>query len=311
MSAAPDDEVWVLDPIVSAYSDDPSVPDTDVFVPLQLFDDTAGGFWANSNSTYLHFGATGELINRVDWPALDAKWTMSGKDSITPSRIAVGAVWSDGDLFGDILVLDLATREQSVVHHQESPVGNLAVSGDTVVFISYSAVDVNSFEIRRVSLTTGEVEYLAKLDGAGAKADVDVDADGAIYVASNLANITLDSGGHVLDTVSRKSENPQVAVSPSGNIVWIDNTADAATPFRVVGGSAKARAIITQNSTCGDIRVSVVRDGNRKDLAALCRAAGIVWAGNDTVVISVGSEDGAPLIKISSPAITGSESPDK
>lgn len=305
--ATPEEEVWTLDPILTPDGIDPGGARTDLLVPLHLFDDTAGGFWANSGSAWLHFAATGELTNRVDWAVPESPWVLTGRDAATPTRIAVGAVWSDGDLFGDILLLDMVTNEQSVVLHQERPIGNLAVIDDTVVFLSYAAGETDSFEVSRVSLTTGERQDLATLQGSGATADVDVGMDGTIYVASELANVVMSSDGTVLTIVDRRTMNPQVAVSPAGHLMWMNDTATTATPFRVDGGSSHARAIIARNSTCGHEHISVVREGNRDDLAALCQAAGVVWLGNDAIVVSVGSEDGAPLIKVVPPARAGSE----
>lgn len=307
-SQPPAEAVWTLEPIQTTDDTAPIGVSNDLRVARsQLFDDTAGGFWANSGSTWWHFGATAELIDRVERPVLESRWGLSGIDAVSPTRLAVGAVWNDGGLFGDILLADMVTGEQSVVLHQECPVGNLAVFDDTVVFVSYAPGETGSFDVSRVNLTTGVREDLATLEGSGATADLDVGADGTIYVASDVASVTMGSDGTVVNIVERRAANPQVAVSAAGDLMWMDAAVTMATPFRIDGGSAQAREIIAQESLCGNEHLGVVRGGTRIDLAALCKAAGAVWLGNEAIVVSVGDEDGAPLIKVTPPPAAASE----
>lgn len=292
--------MWTLEPIQITDSAIPRGSQADLLVPMRLFDDTAGGVWGVSGSFWLHLGAAGNVIAQFDRTVLDSPWVLTGVDAVTPTRIAAGAVWSDGNLFGDIIVTDTTTNAQTVVLHQEHPVGSIAVSGDSIVFISYAADQPSTFTVSRVDLATGARNDLTTLDGAGATAEVAVGGDGRIYVVSDVARVVMDADGRLRDTTDAPSANPHIAVNRSGDVVWVGSPTATATPFRIAGGSAQARAVIEQD-TCRDDHVSVIHDGESSSLEVLCRAVGVAWLGEDHIVVSVGSEDGAPLIKITPP----------
>ena len=114
---------------------------------------------------------------------------------------------------------------------------------------AYDAAQPDRCPVSRVDHPAGATHDLATIECAGPTAEVAVGGDGRIYVVSDVARVVMDADGRLRDTTDAPSANPHIAVNRSGDVVWVGSPTATATPFRIAGGSAQARAVIEQD-TC-------------------------------------------------------------
>jgi hypothetical protein len=86
----------------------------------------------------------------------------------------------------------------------------------------------------------------------------------------------------------------------------------AALPTFVVGGSAEARGIIDDHIECdpetlafsgqGVDYLTLATSQNSRTLPFLCAPRSITWINDHELVVSIGTEGGAPLVRLTPPA---------
>lgn len=221
----------------------------------------------------MEIGDDGRVERSVDLDFLPSPWTISALAVGPDDRLFLGAVWSDGGAFGDIIAYDVATGEHAVRAHQDNPVGDLIVVGDDVVFVSFATDDERSFTVRRAN-PSGEVSDLAVLPGDGRRASIDADADGTVVVTTADAVARLSTTGATLGEWPLPTGGADLAVSREGRmLVATRDGASCVEWFRV------------------DATGPVPLDGP-------CDAAGFVWMDEETALVSTGDENGAELVRM-------------
>lgn len=242
--------------------------------PIALDRGSDDDLWGWGGSTAVEIDDSGRVERRIDLDFLPSPWTITALSVGIDGRLFLSAVWSDGDAFGDIIAYDVATGEHAVRAHQASPVGDLTVVGDDVVFVSFAADDEHSFTVRRAS-PSGEITDLAVLPGDGHRAAIDADESGAVVVTTATGMARLSPSGATLSEWELPAGGADLAVSRDGRIL-VTTRGDATCDewFRV------------------DATGAVPLDGP-------CAAAGFVWTDEETVLVSTGDENGADLVRIS------------
>lgn len=241
--------------------------------PVALDRAASGEIWGLGGSTAVEIDPSGRVERRIEFGFLPSPWTITALAAGTDDRLFLSAVWSDGEAFGDIVAFDAATGEHTVVAHQESPVGDLAVVGDDVVFVSFAADDERSFTVRRAS-PTGEIADLAELAGDGSRATIAADATGTIAVTTADGVARLSPSGGTLTEWALPSESTGIAISPTG------------------------RVVVTADGDPGCERWLTVGDTGSSRIDGPCLPRGFVWLDEDTVLVSIGDENSADLVHV-------------
>src|SRR5690606_34738098 len=115
--------------------------------------------------------------------------------------------------------------------------------------------------------------------------DLDVDAQGRIYVATPSYRLVLAPDGSELTRATQSATRPIVTVRPDGLALWWGGAAEPSTVESIVsGGSAEARVIITNRQSCdGQYRQDALRvTHGEKDAALpfLCGVNAAAWTGD-------------------------------
>ncbi len=250
-----------------------AAPTADPGFPVALDRGPSGEIWGLGGSTAVEIDPSGRVETRIELDFLPSPWTITAVAAGTDDRLFLSAVWSDGAAFGDIVAFDTATGAHTVVAHQESPVGDLAVVGDDVVFVSFAADDERSFRVRRAS-PTGEIADLAELAGDGRRAAIAADATGTIAVttADGVARLFPNDG--TLTEWALASESTGLAISPAG------------------------RVVVTADGDPGCERWLTVGDTGSSRIDGPCRPRGFVWLDEGTILVSTGDENGAGVVRV-------------
>jgi hypothetical protein len=241
--------------------------------PVALNRGVDGEVWGLGGSTAVEIGDYGRVERSVDLDFLPSPWTISALAVGPDDRLFLGAVWSDGGAFGDIIAYDVATGEHAVRAHQDNPVGDLVVIGDDVVFVSFATDDHRSFTVRRAN-PSGEVSDLAVLPGDGRRASIGADAAGTVVVTTGGGVTRLSTTGATLGDWPLPTGGADLAVSREGRmLVATRDGASCVEWFRV------------------DATGPVPLDGP-------CDASSFVWMDEETVLVSAGDENGAELVRM-------------
>lgn len=301
---ASDPDEWRLSTVViqpGSHGDEGAVPASDVFVPVRLADDTAGGFWAVAGGQWLHVDSSGATVSRFRPTFLNEYWRLVDFAVIAPTRVVVSAVWNDGEFFGDILVVhpgENATAE--VVLHEEHAIGDLAAVDERVYFIEEDTA--TTFRIGVLDLASGERSVVTILPGTWQRSAIGVDGTGTLYVASSTTRYLIASDGTTLSAEPQAAAHPEVAVSPGGSVVWVDDRRSGSpAPFRVEGASPEAGRVIEEHLGCDGGTLTVSIASVHTTLGFLCSPHGIAWLSDDEFLVSIGDEGGAPLVRVRPP----------
>lgn len=337
----PDD--WTLEPIAfeTTPQDDPtsarpstdSSPRTDfTFGFYALAADGDGGFWAASGSSWLHVGADDETLAYFHTDPEDPLSSVTAMAALSPSKLLV--IRDQG--LPVLAVLDTATMTMTDLPG-EAPSG----SGDAWNFGDYAFADVAAdagdailvrLVPRRDALLDYEVLRVSLADGARAllhtgtvswpengpelpSIDVDVDAGGAIHLATPDARIVLEPDGSERSSTPQSATHPRVAVAPDGTALWWGgNDRDSDATGVVVGGSDEARASIDARAGCESsnlyrIGALTLNDAEGEHpLPFLCGANAAAWTGSSWVV-AIGGEGDGVLVRLRAPEVSSIAAP--
>lgn len=324
-------DAWVLHPI--SYDNrldgrEEESPDIiDVTFPMGLRGDTAGGFWAESAGSWLHVSSSGADVRRFnlepDAPGMGA--------ALSPTRLVVVSDQGWPEARSVLQVFDAEALSWEDLYRNERPLGALAVGGGVLYFVAY-ALHEPTFMIEKITLAPGAspVVVLPAVEGLGPVA-IDVDASGALYVATSTERIIVAADGSIQSRDAVRSVRPAVAVNDRGDVAWSQAFArdpgvardlgdargardsgvvrDPGVVTEIVGGSAEARRILESGLNCEaepgqpgratDWLVIDTVHGQPSPL--LCGVAGFSWINDRELVVSVGTESGASLARVTVP----------
>ncbi|MDY0827777.1 hypothetical protein SK224_01420 [Microbacterium sp. BG28] len=302
-SATPSDS-WHLRPLsLSRAADVVPATASDLFVPVSLAADAAGGVWATSGSTWTHIDAAGDVDRQFSYEPFEPPWVIGAVDVVTPTQLIAGRTWSDGGYFGDLVLIDTVTLTTTELSHTEQAVGDLVVTGREVVFVSYKQGETDTFVLRAANLDDGSVRDVVSVRGDGATASIADDPAGNVYVATREAVYSLSPDAEAVETlVTYVSPAPQVVASSSGTLAWVAMPgAQEETSYVIDGGSSRAREIIEAQAGCDTSRLMIGRPNAEVSLGALCNPSSMAWLSDGRLVVSVGSEGGAPIVVVAPP----------
>lgn len=303
-AAPPPDDAWVLAPIRYDNRLDGAEHArlTDVTFPMRLASDTAGGLWGTSAGSWLHLDADGQTVRRFNLEEWAAR--VDAIAAVSPTQLVVTA--SAGELTDTaraVMLFDTDAMSWHVLQAETSLLGDIAARGDDVYYLRYTD-GAPSFVVMHVTFG-GDAEATAvspelprpidAIDASGAA--LDVGADGTIYVATATERFVVSAAGEVLERVAAPSESPDVAVSPAGEVLWSSALhRETRHSVALVDASAEAREAIEPLLGCrGDGFVLA------EHVLPLCGVRGLAWLDADTLVMSVGGESGAPLLRVTPP----------
>ena len=314
--AEPPADAWVLAPISYDNRMDGEAGPSDFIdasYPMSLVSDTAGGFWGVSAGSWLHIDETGAAVSRFN---LDPGAPGGAVDAVTPTVLAVASGEGTPSYPGTILLFDTETMSWEELHRDERALGDIATTSDAVYFVAYTPGE-STFTIEKLALTPGAkpVTVSPALDGQGPVA-IDVDNGGMLYVATPTERIILGPDGTIRSSDPVPSIHPGVSVNDRGDVVWSGQAATtAALPTFVSGGSAEARRIIDSYIECdpnnppfstqGIDHLTVSSSEESVALPFLCSPSGFTWINDRELVVSVGDEGGAPLVRVTPPSDSG------
>ena len=118
---------------------------------------------------------------------------------------------------------------------------------------------------------------------------------------------------HIRSSEPVHSTHPRVAVNDRGDVAWSGQASTTtALPTFVSGGSAEARQIIDSHSECDPNNpqfstqsidhLTVSSSEESVTLPVLCSPAGLTWINDRELVVSVGDEGVASLVRVTRPA---------
>jgi hypothetical protein len=211
------------------------------------------------------------------------------------------------------MLFDTAAMTRTAVHRDERALGDIAAHGGDVYVVAY-AFGEPAFTIEKLTLATraDPVPVGPVFAGQGQVA-IDVDSAGTLFVATDRERFTLAADGTVQQREPVGSASPVVSVNERGGVVWSGLApASAALPSFVVGGSVEARDIIDAHVRCDPESPELSLHGvdyltlaTRQDsltLPFLCAPRSIAWINDHELVVSIGTEGGAPLVRLTLPS---------
>ncbi len=224
----PDD--WTLEPIPFQSA----IGRTDFAFGMQgLAADGSGGFWARSGETLLHVGVDGETLAM---PRSEDDRLLAGGGAIA-ALSGTELVVTRNERAPVLSVIDTTTmtvrdlpREPAVSNDDfgDFAFGDIAVHDGDAIVVRYQPRSTGylDYQLLRVDLDDGArtLLYTAPLSLQDAPdafpgvppVDLDVDAEGRIYLATPSARIVLDAEGAELSAHEQAADHPRVAVGPSG-----------------------------------------------------------------------------------------------
>lgn len=294
--------------------------------------DGAGGFWSESAGSWLHVGADGETLVRfnidVDHPLHEVRDIAA----LSPTEMIVVRARNSPNAAQGLSIIDTETLEFTDVPMEPLPedtpdasgvdfgdfeYGSLAVHDGAAYVIRYQptppepALDA---EILRIDLHTGERTLVHRealafgenpSDPGTPQTDLDIDAEGRIYLATPSNRIVLASDGTELSRTPQTATHPVVAVRPDGLALWWGGDQEsAAAESVIVGGSGEARSVIEKRQSCDAVYRA---DGLRLTFAdeelpapRLCGPNAAAWVG-DSWVVAIGGEGDGVLVRLTPP----------
>lgn len=315
----PDD--WTLEPIPFQSA----VGRTDFAFGMQgLAADGSGGFWARSGETLLHVGVDGETLAM---PRSEDDDLLAGGGTIA-ALSGTELVVTRNERAPVLSVIDTTTmtvrdlpREPAVSNDDfgDFAFGDIAVHDGDAIVVRYQPRSTGylDFQLLRVDLADGARTLLysapLSLDDAPdafpgvPPVDLDVDAEGRIYLATPSARIVLDAEGAELSAHEQAADHPRVAVGPDGTALWWGGEPEESNIRGVtVGGSSEAREAIARRESCAKAQVFrtdplSLSDGEAQHpLPFLCGANAAVWTG-DSWVVAIGGEGDGVLVRLTPP----------
>ncbi len=295
--------------------------------------DGDGGFWSGSGGSWLHVGADGAILHRFNIDFGHPLHAIGSVAALSPTELVANRTIRSPDAVPGLSIVDMETLEYTDV--PVKPVsetaagdghlevgdfmfGELAVHDGDAYAVRYQPVpqEYLDFEILRIDLDSGERELLHREALAIEESastfpgippvDIDVDADGEMYIATPSYRILLAADGTELSRAPQSATLPIVSVTPDGRALWWGGAEDAAKSTSViVGGSGEQREIIADRDTCDDlIRNDALRltvDDTDEPLPFLCGANAADWTG-DSWVVAIGGEADGVLVRLTPPA---------
>lgn len=312
-SAAPPPDSWVMTPISydNRMDGDDGPPEiVDATYPMALTSDTAGGFWGASAGSFLHVDAEGVAVRRFN---LEAGAPTGAIAAVSPTVLVMATGERTPTYPGSVVLFDTEAMSWTDVHRDERALGDIAAHGDDVYVVAY-ALGEPAFTIEKLPLTSpaNPVPVGPVFDGYSPVA-IDVGSDGTLFVATDAERITLAADGTVQEREPVGSTNPVVSVNERGDAVWSGIVRPPGNlPSFVSGGSAEARDIIEAHVQCDPESPEFSTQGleyltlsTRQDsliLPFLCSPRSITWINDHELVASIGTEGGAPLVRLTPPA---------
>ena len=308
----PPDDAWVLEPISYHNSLDGEARTNviDVTYPMDLVSDTNGGFWGISSDSWLHIDGSGSAVSRFNH---FRSYAVGPAAAVTPTEIAlVGLYWpaiSSGEY---IILFDTETKTDRELHADNRMIGDIAVFDGYVYFVAFTPREA-TFTIEKIPIDSNvdPIEVVPKMEGTAPVA-LDLDSEGDIYVATANERVVIAADGVVRSRESVPAERPAVSVTADGTVAWSGKaTSDAEVSSFIAGGTNEARQLIDEHDCAASAlsenadRLTLESATGRTTLPFLCNLNGFVWIGDREFVVSVGTEGGAPLIRVSPPAATG------
>lgn len=316
------DDSWLLSPIrYDNRSNGDTGPKDMIDSPyaMTLVDDTAGGFWGESVGSYLHIDETGAAVSRFNLADDDPHGSVA---AVTPTTLVMATGEPGLSNSGSILLFDTESMSWDEVHRDTRQLGDIATTGGTAFFVAFNWAE-RTFTVDTVELEPGaEPITLSPVFPGEWPVALDVDLSGSVYLATESERIILAPDGTIQSRHSVVSANPAVSVNRGGDVAWSGQGSPRNTvPTHVAGGSDEARRIIDRYVECDpeDPRLSPESSGGRPlpehpdrltmviaehtiTLPFLCATAGFTWINDRELVISVGNETGAPLVRLTPPA---------
>ncbi|WP_344010901.1 hypothetical protein [Microbacterium natoriense] len=287
-----------------------------------LTPDGDGGFWAVSSGSWLHVDAEEETVARFNAPLDSPLSRVTAMATLSPTELVV--VRDEGAPV--LAVLDTSTMSMRDLPGEapsgsggptdfgDFEFGDVAVQSGAAIVIRYRVGDDGAlgYEVLRVSLDDGartllHSEPLDWSDAPGSSpdlppVDVDVDATGAVHIATRTARVVLEPDGAERSRAAQNAERPHVAVAADGTALWWGGGArDSAEQGVVVGGSSEARASIEARSGCADALLLTDAGGDEHPLPFLCGANAAARVG-DSWVVAIGGEGDGVLVRLVPPS---------
>lgn len=291
--------------------------------------DGDGGFWSGSSGSWLHVGADGETLHRFNIDVEHPLHSIGHIAALSPTELVATRSTNRPHTVPGLAIIDMETLEFTDVPMRAEPdadglgfgdfmFGGIAVHDGNAYVVRYQPVPLAylDFEILRVDLDDGERTTLHRetlfIDDSPQAApglpsvDIDVDADGRVYVATPSYRLTLAPDGTELTRSPQTASHPVVAVSPDGRALWwggVDERAD--TSWVIAGGSGEAREIIAARTECDDLRrqdsLRMTHAGEMQSLPFLCSPNAAAWTG-DSWVVAIGGEGDGVLVRLTPPS---------
>ncbi|MGP6177080.1 hypothetical protein ACTU6U_07265 [Microbacterium sp. A196] len=323
---------WKLEPI---SWDAQTFGDVDVaFGMSTVAADGVGGFWSGSAGSWLRVGADGETLARFNIEVEHPLHGIGDVAALSPTELVAVRSRNEPDATPGLSLVDMETLEYTDVPMKPLPedepdpagfdfgdfmFGALAVHDGDAYVIRYQptpptpAIDS---EVLRIDLDTGEREVVHRealtFDESTPSApgappvDIDVDAEGRIYLATPANRIVLAPDGTELSRTAQSATRPVVAVRPDGLALWWGGSAEPSTAESViVGGSAEARDLIKARQSCDELyrqdALHLTYADEQEPLSLLCSPNAAAWVG-DAWVVAVGGEGDGVLVRLTPPA---------
>lgn len=306
----PPTDAWVLTPISydNRLDGDGGAPEhIDLTYPMALTGDTAGGFWGHSAGSFVHIDADGTAVRRFN---LDPGAPSGMTVALNPTTLVMTSQ-TDARFTSSVVLFDTDTMTFSDLSDDTRTIGALAAHGGDVYLAVYGFGEP-TFTVETLSASApGTPRQIGPaFDGHGPLA-IDVDDAGTVYVATESERIVISDEGTILHREDVPSIRPAVAVNGDGDAVWTGQApASADVPSFVRGGSGEARDIIATYSECAagpnasesavDV-LTLATGATERSLPFLCGQARVTWIDDDQLVASVGTENGAVLVRITPP----------
>lgn len=307
-------DAWILTPLSydNRLDGEGGSPDRiDVTYPMDVTPDTAGGFWGHSAGSFVHIDADGTATRRFN---LESDAPHGAIVALSPTTLVM-ARYAGAQVPGSVVLFDTETMMFDALHDDTRTLGAIAARGDDLYLAVYRS-DEPAFTIETLSVSDPGIprQVGPTFDGLGPVA-IDVDDAGTVYIATESEHIVMAGDGTIVQREDIASSRPSVAVNGNGDAVWTGHgSASARVPSFVRGGSAEARDIIGAYFEC-DTRagaaapavdvLTLTQDSSVVSSPFLCGPARATWIDDDQLVVSIGTEGGAVLVRVTPPEPAG------
>ncbi|TFD27927.1 hypothetical protein [Cryobacterium cryoconiti] len=282
--------------------------------------DTAGGFWTESGGSWLHLDQSGDTLSRFND---DDFSTVHGISAVSPTDLVVSRT-DRTDALGSgtgIFRFDTQAGTWTRIGVDATAIGDVAAGADgRIVFVDFlgetvpdvyagpsGSVQPKPFAVRAIDATGRETTVLGADSGLTATAvAIETDSTGAVYVSTNRETFAIDVDGTVTSLGAHSNRMPVLAVSPAGNVLAGNSTADEATDldWSLVRGSSKAQDVMANKGDCSRSAtggLAILQAGKPTGLPFSCGAKAAVWVTDTAFVLSIGDEAGTILVRVTPP----------